>query len=152
MGTNADLARIFWDMAQLTLYLDEGKFVARAYRVAHDVIKHFPEDMGEYFQKKGREGLMEISGIGPAIASKIAEFLETGRVSAYEEMKRRVPRGALELMAVRGLGPATARRLHEEMEIKGLDDLRNALVDGRLEKMKGFGPKRIARLKKELGL
>jgi len=152
MSSNLALARIFWEMAEATLYLGEGEFVARAYRTAYEIIKNFPGDIREFYEKEGKEGLLSIKGIGPAIAGKIAEYIETGEIKKHAELMAAVPPGAMELMRIRGIGPATARRLYEELGIKGTEDLRRALSEGRLEGVHGFGSARIEALKRALGL
>ncbi len=152
MSSNLALARIFWEMAQATLYLGEGEFVARAYRTAYEIIKGFPGDIGEFYEKEGKEGLRSIKGIGPAIAAKIAEYIETGEIKKHRELVSALPDGAMALMKVKGIGPATARRLQADLGIKGPDDLISAINEGRLEKVPGFGKGRIMALKEALGL
>lgn len=143
---------MFWEMAEATLYLGEGRFIARAYRTAYEIIKNFPGDIREFYENEGEKGLISIKGIGPAIAGKIAEYLETGEIKKHTELIAAVPPGALALMGVKGIGPATARKLHDELGIRGPEELGKALSDGRLEGIRGFGKSRIGALKKALGL
>ncbi len=152
MGSNLVLAKIFWEMAQATLYLGEDEFVARAYRTAYEIIKSFPGDIGEFYRKEGKAGLLSIKGIGPAIAAKVAEYLETGEIKKHKELLSAVPEGAMALMKIKGIGPATARRLHDEIGIKGLEELKNALAEGKLIGIPGFGKARIKALKESLGI
>jgi len=152
VSSNLALARIFWEMAEATLYLGEGEFVARAYRTAYEIIKNFPGDIREFYDKEGKDGLLSIKGIGPAIAAKIAEYLETGEIKKHAELMSAVPKGAMALMRIRGVGPATARRLHDELGIKGPEELVVALREGRLEGIKGFGKSKIKALKEALGV
>jgi len=152
VSSNLALARIFWEMSQATLYLGEGEFIARAYRTAYEIIKNFPGDIREFYGQEGKKGLLSIKGIGPAIAGKIAEYLETGEIRKHAELVAAVPPGALALMKVKGIGPATARRLHDELGIKGPEELIVALKEGKLAGVKGFGKSRIRALKEALGL
>ena len=49
--------------------------------------KHFPaiDDLDEVIKEKK---LKEIKGIGEAIAGKIEEYVETGRMTYFEELKQ----------------------------------------------------------------
>ncbi|MEO0140857.1 MAG: helix-hairpin-helix domain-containing protein [candidate division WOR-3 bacterium] len=152
MSSNLALAKLFWEMAQAALYLREDEFVARAYRSAYEIIKNFPGDLREFYENEGKDGLMSIKGIGPAIASKIAEYFQTGRIKKHDELLSAVPPGALALMRLKGIGPATARRLHDDLGITGPEELAEAISSGRLEGVPGFGKARINALRKALGL
>lgn len=152
MSSNLALAKLFWEMAQATLYLREDEFVARAYRSAYEIIKSFPGDIREFYEKEGKDGLLGIKGIGPAIAAKIAEYLETGEIRKHRELMSLVPPGAFALMRVKGIGPATARRLHDDLGINGPEELARAIAEGKLEGVRGFGKARIKALRKALGL
>lgn len=47
------------------------------------------------------------------------------------------------MVEVKGLGPETLRRLHQELGISSRKDLVKALKDGSIEKLGGFGPKKV---------
>ena len=46
--------------------------------------------------------------MGASIAAKIAEYLQTGRIAALDELRAKIPAGVLELTRVPGLGPKRA--------------------------------------------
>jgi DNA polymerase (family 10) len=54
------------------------------------------------------------------------------------------------LASVSGIGRKFARVLHEDMGIDSLEELEAAAYDGRLAKLQGFGPKRIAGIRDSL--
>ena len=58
------------------------------------------------------------------------------------------PGGLFDLLRVPGLGGTKINLVHQELGIETLDDLEAAAVDGRLAKLKGFGPKTAERLLK----
>jgi DNA polymerase (family X) len=50
------------------------------------------------------------------------------------------------LLLVEGLGPKRIRVLCEELKITGIEDLRKAAGDGKLEEIRGFGPKIVQKI------
>ena len=51
----------------------------------------------------------EIPGVGESIAQKIEEYLKTGKVAYYEELKRGLPMDLEMITAVEGVGPKRAK-------------------------------------------
>ncbi|HQR02186.1 MAG TPA: nucleotidyltransferase domain-containing protein, partial [Ferruginibacter sp.] len=92
------------------------------------------------------KALDALKGVGESIARKIIEYLHTGRIRTYEQLKRKIPQDLLELMQAEGIGPATIRQLHDELHISTRQELAAALAAGKLETIRGFGKKRIALL------
>lgn len=116
---NREIARIFNEIAGLLEIKGDNPFRIRAYRGAALNLEGLSRAVDEIPEKE----LPEIPGIGKDLAHKINEYLLTGKVQAYEDLKKEVPEGLLTLLAVPGLGPKTARLLHERLDIKDLDDL-----------------------------
>jgi DNA polymerase (family 10) len=138
--TNRDIADVFHAIAETMEILGEDRFRAQAYRRAGDAIQDLPAPLAVY---RERGELAGIPGVGKAIAEKIVELLDTGRLEYYERLTSRVPPGVRELLRVPNVGPRTAARLYHELGITSLDDLRAAVEDGRLARAKGFGPKGV---------
>ena len=101
-----------------------------------------------------RDGaLEEIPGVGAAIAKKVAEFLETGHLSYYDQLKRELAPEAEELLDVPSIGPERARMIGERLGITHLIDLERAARAQRLRTLPGIGPvleRRIAQEAAEL--
>src|SRR3954469_3302432 len=76
--TNADIARRFNQMASLMEVRGEDPFRLRSYRMAAEAIETWPTPMTEIARKQGLAGLLEIPGVGKALAAKIVELVETG--------------------------------------------------------------------------
>jgi DNA polymerase/3'-5' exonuclease PolX len=62
----------------------------------------------------------------------------------------KVPLTILELTEIKGLGGKTARKVYEELKVVDLNGLKAALEDGRLAKVKGFGPSLLEKVKAHL--
>ena len=104
--TNAEIARLFDNLAEMLELKRALPFKFRAYRRAAQVIRELPEPLEALvLHTTGADGaataLRRISGIGPAIAGKVVELVTTGRVAAYEREKAEAP-------------PALQSRLHAE--------------------------------------
>lgn len=148
---NAELAEIFRRMASCYRYKgSDDRFRAIAYDKASRTLNNLKEDVSIY--AKDVKTLDQLSGIGESIGEKIMEYLATGKIKAYESLKKEVPQELLDLMDINGFGPATIKILHEKMKIDNRDDLIAAIETKKLEKLKGFGPKKIENMRRGLKL
>lgn len=136
---NREIAVIFEHIADILELKGENVFRINAYRKASHILQDMTEDIEE-IDKQGR--LKGISGIGSGMIEKIEEFLKTGKVERYEELKKEVPNGLVDLLSVPGLGPKGVCKLNRELGIENIDDLKKAINDGRLRKLDGFGEKK----------
>lgn len=125
------------------------RFRSIAYENAAKILYNMSEDISLYKDVKALDAL---GGIGESIAAKIIEYLRTGKIKAYEQLKQKVPFELLELMNITGFGPATLRTLHKQLHVKTKDGLIDALQHNRLSKLKGFGPKKISNMMQALKL
>ncbi len=148
---NAALASIFHHMAECYRYLGpEERFRALAYEKVAKILHNMKEDIAVY--ATDIKTLDEIGGIGEGIAKKIMEYLHTGKISRFEQLKKQVPYELLELMEITGFGPATLKLLHDKLSISNREDLINALEKDTLQGIKGFGDKKIENMKRALKL
>lgn len=148
---NAALSAIFHHMAACYRYLgNEERFRAIAYENVANILHNMKEDISKYATDV--KSLDAIGGIGESIAEKIIEYLKTGSIHTFEELKKKVPYELLELMDITGFGPATLKMLHDELHIDNRDDLIDALKKDKLVGLKGFGDKKIENMKRALKL
>ncbi|MEM9419388.1 MAG: DNA polymerase/3'-5' exonuclease PolX [Planctomycetota bacterium] len=144
--TNAQLAAIFHQMADLTEITGGNRFKVNAFAKAGRVL----EDMTKQVSEIDPALLPKVEGIGKGTAERIAEFLETGKIADHEELLDQVPSGLLKVMDVPGLGPKTVALLWNEVGIESIDDLKAKIETGELEALKGFGKKKIENIQKNL--
>jgi len=136
---NTEIAKVFQDMADLLELKGENPFKIRAYQRAARAIEHLPKEL-EIMVEEG-EDLQSIPGVGEAIAKKITELVTTGKLRVYEELKAEFPEGITALLEIPGIGPKTAKRLSTELGIKSVDELEQAIKDGRVAKLFRMGEK-----------
>jgi DNA polymerase (family 10) len=146
---NAELADLFSRMADLMEILGENRFKIAAYRRGADAIRGTTEDI-EKIAARGE--LRGIAGVGEAISGKIAQYLGTGRVERYEELKALCPETVAEVMRVPGVGPKTALKLWREAGVATVAQLRDALATdpARLTSLRGLGQKKVGQIAEAL--
>lgn len=142
---NFEIGRIFRDIANILEIKGDIIFKVRAYERAAQNIEGLTEDIEDY-ARQGR--LREIPGIGVDLANKIKEFIDTGRIQAYEELKNSIPQGVLELLAIPGIGPKTAKLLFDKLKIENIQDLEKAIKEEKLKGIPGIKEKTIENILK----
>jgi len=137
---NTELANIFYEIANI-LEIKKAKWEPIAYRKAARSLESLGEDVSEIYEKKGVNGLKEIPGVGKAIAKKIIEHIETGKVKHFEELKKTIPRGVVEMMRVSGIGAKKAVKLYENLGIKSVKELEKAAKKHKIQGVETFKEK-----------
>jgi DNA polymerase (family 10) len=145
----AAVAKVLRNISLLLQLKGENAFKSRAYDTGADRIAGLTEDLGALV-KEGR--LQALPGIGQALAEKITELVNTGRLAYYENLKAEFPEGLLELMQVPDLGPKKVALLWKELGVGNLADLERACREGRVRELKGFGAKSEAKILEGLAL
>jgi len=146
---NKELADLFGKMADILEFKGENPFKIGAYRKASRVIGDLTQDVRE-LAESGK--LRQIPGIGESIAQKIEEYLQTGRVSKYDEIKKGVSDELVSLMDIPGVGPKTVALLYKEKGIESLSQLEKVLEEGSLSELFGMGEKKIENIKRGIQL
>ncbi|MFC1768839.1 helix-hairpin-helix domain-containing protein [Nanoarchaeota archaeon] len=134
---NKDLATIFFEMADL-LETKNVEWKPQAYRAAARSLDSLKEDIIK-IQKRGE--LEKIPGVGEGIAKKIVEYIKTGKIKAYEELKGKVTSHVSILIKIPGMGPKKLKKLNSELNIKTIEDLRKAALNHKIACLPGFGAK-----------
>ena len=142
MMDNADIARVFRQIADLLEIKGANPFKIRAYRNAADIVATTPEQIVDLAD----EDLLDIPGIGRDLAAKTRELADRGTLAYHEELLQELPRTLLELLDLPGLGPRTVARLYDELAITSLDELETAARNGRIRGLRGLGAKREEQL------
>ncbi|MFC1925148.1 DNA polymerase/3'-5' exonuclease PolX [Chloroflexota bacterium] len=135
---NNEVADVFQDIAGLLELKGENVFKIRAYQRAVQAIEQLPLEL-EQLMEEGR--LKDVPGIGEAISGKITELLTTGRLEYYDRLRAEFPEGIREILGITGVGPRTAMRLLTELGVESVDDLEEAIINGRVAGLSGMGEK-----------
>lgn len=135
---NKQLADTFTLIADLLEIRGEIIFKTIAYRKAAESLIGLSRDASEY-SKEGT--LLEIPGVGKAIAEKIDELLSTGKLEFLEKLKKEVHPDLATWMKVPSLGPKKIAMISKELKITSLADLEKAAKAGKLRNLPGMGAK-----------
>lgn len=139
--TNDEISEVFRNIGNLLQIKGDDSFRARIYDRAAETIDGLSVDLHD-LAEAGE--LQSIPGIGNAIEQKIIEMLETGQCRFYDNLIQEMGVEALDLIAIRGVGVKTAGRFYQELGVKSLSDLREAIDTDRLGQMQRMGAKTIA--------
>jgi DNA polymerase (family X) len=131
---NQKLIIIFNEIADL-LEMQGVQWKPQAYRKAARNIQALTQDVIDI------KDLISIPGVGKAIAEKIKEFLETGKIESYEKLRKSVPSGVEDMMHIQGLGPKKAWTLYKKLDIDSVAKLKKAAKENRIQELAGFGEK-----------
>jgi len=134
---NQELAKIFERMADILEFLGENPYRIRTYRRVANLISELQEEVEKAFYTRK---LHHMPGIGESTLLKIEEFLKTGTIKKYEELRRMVPEDLLELLDAPGVGPKTLKIAYEQLGIRTKEEFIEALKKGKFNRIRGFGP------------
>src|SRR5438094_5722498 len=147
---NPDIARLFDEVADLLEIQDANPFRVRAYRNAARTIRDCHEPLVYQVQDRTKD-LNDIEGIGDELAEKITEIATKGELALRKQLAAKLPAGLLDLLRIPGLGPKRVKLLYKKLKVKSASDLSNALDQGKIQKLKGFGPKIEEKMRAGLG-
>ncbi len=117
----------------------DSPYKARAYeQAARAVVALETDDLGA-LDRTGE--LAATRGLGPATLSVIRDLVETGESRYLDELRAEIPPGLIDLLNIPGLATAKIRLVHEQLGVDSIESLEAAARDGRLARLKGFGPK-----------
>jgi DNA polymerase (family 10) len=139
--SNATLSAIFEQMADVMEILGEDQFRVNTYRKVARIVGEMPTDVDVLL---GNGQLAEVPGIGKSTLAKIDEFVKTGTIKAHQELLARIPPSLLELLRIPGVGPKSVKTLYQNLHVGSIADLKQALADGLVETLPGFGQKKAA--------
>jgi len=145
--TNAYIAERLEAFANLLDLSGAGYYTSRAYRRAAETIRETQAPIAELVAA-GR--IQELRGIGPSIASRLRELVQTGRIAELEELEREVQPELVGLGRFLGIGPKRMVEIGRALGVSTADEFREAARAGRLTSVAGIGPQTERRLLERL--
>jgi len=130
------IVEILKEMAVLYEIKGENPFKVRAYENAARALEGLPDDL-ESLIESGE--IKKVKGIGSGILEKIQILMDTGHLPVYEEMKKEIPEGLLEMLKIPGMGPKKVKAVWEKLGITNIGELEYACKENRLVDLEGFG-------------
>jgi len=137
---NAEIARMFDELADLLEIQGANPFRLRAYRNASRTIGGLTEPVAA-LAEEGAKALRALQGIGNDLADKIIEVCKTGELPQLSQLRSEIPPGVVTMLRIPGIGPKKVAALYRELGLETLDQLREAAEGGDVAGLKGFGAK-----------
>lgn len=144
--TNKELADTFALIADLLEIKGEVIYKTLAYRKAAESLTELGRDVNDIWKQGGQKALLEIDGVGKAIAEKIDELLQTGSLEYLEKLKKEVPPELATLLQIPDLGPKKVGMFYRELGIMSIDQLKAAAESGKLRDLPKMGEKSEAKI------
>lgn len=135
---NSEVAKIFQEIGTFLDLKGEKSFKVRAYNNAARIFENLQEDIGSLIEK---EELTQIKGIGTVLAEKATEFIATGELQYYDELKNSIPPGLIEMLSIAGLGTKKVNAIYQKLNVRTIGELEYACNENRLRDLEGFGKK-----------
>jgi DNA polymerase (family X) len=146
MASHLDNAAIAQQLDALAGLLDlsgSGYYTSRAYRRAAETIRETKAPIAELVAA-GR--VQELRGIGPGIATRLRELVETGRIAELEELEREVQPELVGLGRYLGVAPKRMVEIGRALGVTTAEEFRSAAREGRLTSVSGIGPQTERRM------
>jgi DNA polymerase (family 10) len=131
------VAKLLTEFGQRSSLRGGNPYRARAYRRAAESLLTLTTPLADLI---AQDRLLEIPGVGTAIADIIRKLHATGSHPALDTMRKEIPEGVLEMLAIPGLRPDKIAKIYRELGIASVEALERAANEGRLKAIKGMGP------------
>ena len=134
---NSAIADHFSLLSRLMDIHGENAFKSKTYSITAFHIERLEEQLTHIDRSKHSS----IKGLGASVALKIAELIDTGHMTALQQLLANTPQGIVEMLELKGLGPKKIHVIWKEMGIGSIGELEYACNENRLTRYKGFGEK-----------
>ena len=137
---NLEIASIFNQIADLLEIQVANQFRIRAYRRAAISLENLTDNI-EVLVRQG--SVKDIAGIGEDLARKIIEYIDTGKMDFFEDLKREVPAGLVKLVSIPSIGPKTAKAIYDRFPVQTDEELEDLCRSDKLLGVPGFKKKTL---------
>jgi DNA polymerase (family 10) len=141
--TNARVASILEEMADLLELKGESSFKVGAYRRAAESVARSPIDVIAAY-RAGQPP--RLRGVGDSIAASIGELAEHGAIRYHARLSAELPPTLLAMRTIPGMGPRTIGEVWRQLGIATLSELEQAAREGRLRQLRGLSARTEARI------
>jgi DNA polymerase (family X) len=124
------------------------RYTARAYRRAAETVRETRAPVAELV-RAGR--VQELRGIGPGIAARLGELVETGSIAEFDELERDVQPQLVGFGRLLGIGARRMLEIGRALDVRTADEFKAVALAGGLTSVPGIGPKTEARILERLG-
>jgi DNA polymerase (family X) len=144
---NAAIAERLDSFAVLLQLAGSERYMSRAYSRAAATVRDTPVPVADLVRAGRAE---ELRGIGPGIAGRLKELVETGRIAELDELEREVNPELVGFGQLLGIGPQRMLEIGRALDVASVEQFAEAVRAGRLLEVPGIGPKTEARVRARL--
>lgn len=135
----SEIADLLNEIGVLLELKGENPFKIRAYQSGARVLEAL--EQAEIDRLIEAEELDSVKGIGEALAQKITELHQTGKLEFLEKLRASIEPGLVELLDIPGMGPKKVRALRDKLGVTDIASLTKACEENRVAELDGFGAK-----------
>ncbi len=142
-----DKKKVIQLLETVAVYLElkgENSFKVSAYRKAAQALERNDHSLNEI------NDFTKIKGIGKGTASVIQEYVDEGESETLKQLQGEVPAGLVPLLDIQGLGGKKLAKLYQQLGVTDAESLKEALEEGKVEQLEGFGKKSAEKILKTL--
>lgn len=147
---NTTLASLFGELADLLEFLGENHFKVLAYRRAAETLENIEDAELKAAARLG--SLSTFPHIGEAIAKKIDEFVETGRIHKLDDVRALVPDGVRRMIRELPVAPKRVACIYKALGIENIEALKDAVRDSKLGDVLDLGKTNREKIEQFFGL
>ena len=142
--TNRQVAETLRLIGQLLEIRGGNPYRVRAFMNGADAVDRLARPVAGL----SKDEVVALGGVGEHLAAVVREVCETGSSTELEALRVEIPPSLLELLRIEGVGPKTVGRLWRELGVTSVAELLTAIEKGRVRRMKGFGTKSEAEIRR----
>jgi DNA polymerase (family 10) len=143
---NVTMASLLSETADLMEIDGADGFRVRSYRNAAEAAEQTTVDLAAASSDTAQ--LLAIPGIGKSMAANIQAIVSTGTLPLRDQLLTKYGVGLLQLLKLPGMGPKTVALLWDATKVGSIDQLAEAIDDGRLKGLPRMGPKLVEKIRK----
>ncbi|UII20446.1 DNA polymerase/3'-5' exonuclease PolX [Fulvivirga ligni] len=143
---NKSIIKLLKTTAQLMELHGENEFKIKSYNNAIFNLERESLALAD----QSLDELAKINGVGKSIAAAINDINTEGRLPILEKYLSETPEGIIDLLSLKGIGAKKIRQLWKDLEINNSTELLEAIEEGKLAKLKGFGDKTQQNIKEAI--
>jgi DNA polymerase (family X) len=121
---NLKLANILTDIAEIKKSTDTGRDIISNLVTAARTLRDMPGRIDEFYNS-GR--IKELYGMEGLAYELVWEYIKTGSISLYDELKSIYTEDLIRLVRISGFGKKRMFAIYEDLNIKSLEDLKDKL-------------------------
>ena len=145
---NKSVAAVLYETADLMEVRGDDSFRIRSYRNAAQALESLGVPIAELVGETRK--LLEIPGIGKAMASHIQELFREGKPRMHSELLEKYQPSMLELLKIQGLGPKTVALIWDTFQVCDPAGVEKLAREGKIRELPRMGEKHEQKILKAI--